>query len=85
MIRRRIAVFLFTVALSATLHAFSFLGPLAPWMTPEVGFVQDPAVDVGGPRNIGDEFRWNLPILTYGFDVEFKNFFGEPGSRQLRK
>lgn len=66
-------------AVEARVGAFSLLGPLEPWMTPSVGFVHDPSYDVGGPRNLGDEFRWNLPVLTYGFDDEFKRFFGERG------
>jgi hypothetical protein len=60
-------------------HAFSLMGPFAPWMTPEVGFIRDEAWDIGGPRNLGDEFRWNVPVLTYGFDHNFKDFFGQPG------
>jgi hypothetical protein len=65
--------------------AFSLLGPFAPWMTPDVGFIHDEAYDVGGPRNLGDEFRWNVPVLTYGFDDNFKNFFGQPGIDAVEK
>lgn len=65
--------------LAAPSFGFSLLGPFAPWMTPEVGFIRDEAYDVGGPRNLGYEFRWNVPALTYGFDESFKNFFGQPG------
>jgi hypothetical protein len=60
-------------------HAFSLLGPFAPWMTPEVGYIPDESYDIGGPRNLGDEFRWNVPVLTYGFDQNLKDFFGQPG------
>src|SRR5687767_9290688 len=60
-------------------HAFSLLGPFAPWMTPEVGYIPDESYDIGGPRNLGDEFRWNVPVLTYGFDQNFKDFSGQPG------
>jgi hypothetical protein len=48
-------------------------------MTPEVGYIPDESYDIGGPRNLGDEFRWNVPVLTYGFDENFKDFFGQPG------
>lgn len=54
-------------------------------MTPEVGFVHDEAFDVGGPRNLGDEFRWNVPVVTYGFDENFKNFFGQRGVDAVEK
>jgi hypothetical protein len=59
--------------------AFSLLGPLAPWMNPFTGFVESPSFDVGGPRNLGDEFRWNVSVLTYGYDPEFLAFFGTNG------
>ena len=65
--------------------AFSLLGPFAPWMTRDVGFIHDEAYDIGGPRNLGDEFRWNVPVLTYGFDEDFKNFFGQPGIDAVEK
>lgn len=69
--------------LALTTHAFSLLGPLAPWMTPTVGFIKDPCYDVGGPRDLNDEFRWNLPLLTYGFSDDFKNFFGPKGVAEV--
>lgn len=29
--------------------------------------------------NIGEGYRWNVPIVTYGFDAGFLNFFGSNG------
>jgi hypothetical protein len=75
----------FCLAFTRGAFGFSLLGPFAPWMTPDVGFIQDEAWDVGGPRNLGDEFRWNIPLLTYGFDENFKNFFGQPGIDAIEK
>jgi hypothetical protein len=75
----------FCLCLSPGTFAFSLLGPFAPWMTPDVGFIHDEAWDIGGPRNLGDEFRWNVPVLTYGFDDNFKNFFGQPGIDAVEK
>jgi len=43
--------------LQPTTRAFSLLGPFAPWMTPEVGYIPGESWDIGGPRNLGDEFR----------------------------
>lgn len=58
-------------------RAFSLLGPYAPWMTPELGY-QLPG-DLGGPMNLGEGYRWNIPLVTYGFDSGFLNFFGSNG------
>lgn len=35
--------------------------------------------DLGGPMNIGEGYRWNVPFVTYGFDSGFLNFFGSNG------
>jgi hypothetical protein len=32
--------------------------------------------------NLGEEYRVNVPLLTYGFDDSFLNYFG---ARELRK
>jgi hypothetical protein len=78
-------IVLLCVFIARQSSGFSLLGPFAPWMTPDVGFIHDEAWDVGGPRNLGDEFRWNVPVLTYGFDDNFKNFFGQPGIDAVEK
>lgn len=35
--------------------------------------------EIGGPLNIGEEFRWNVPELSYAFDQSFLNYFGTAG------
>src|SRR5947207_2094457 len=35
--------------------------------------------DIGGPMNLGEGYRWNVPIVTYGFDKSFLEFFGSNG------
>jgi hypothetical protein len=37
------------------------------------------ASDVGGPKNIGEEYRWTIPTLYYAFDQSFLNYFGTNG------
>lgn len=67
-------------------HAFALLGPYEDWMQPSNGF-RVPASffaaytpgDIGGPMTIGNGYRWNVPVLTYGFDPSFTNFFGSNG------
>src|SRR5436190_16622898 len=57
--------------------AFSLLGPYADWMDVEKGYRQPG--DIGGPMNIGEGYRWNIPVITYGFDRSFLDYFGSNG------
>src|SRR5882757_8706750 len=59
------------------LQAFSLLGPYADWMTQLHGYRQLP--DIGGPMNLNEEYRWNVPTLTYAFDKSFVDYFGSNG------
>jgi len=34
---------------------------------------------IGGPMLFSNAYRWNVPIVTYGFDPSFINFFGTNG------
>jgi hypothetical protein len=56
--------------------AFSLLGPRQGWMDPQKGFTDG---DVGGPMNINEGYRWNIPVITYGFDRSFLEYFGSNG------
>lgn len=58
-------------------RAFSLLGPYDTWMQSNNGF-QLPG-DIGGPVNLGEEYRWNVPVLTYAFDESFLDYFGSNG------
>ncbi len=69
---------LFLASLNASsVRAFSLIGPFEPWMTVTNGFT--PAIDIGGPMPIGQGYRWNMPVLTYGFDQSFLDYFGSNG------
>jgi hypothetical protein len=57
--------------------AFSLLGPYADWMDVQKGYQL--AGDIGGPMNIGEGYRWNMPVVTYGFDRSFLDYFGSNG------
>ncbi len=35
--------------------------------------------DIGGPMNMGAGYRWNVPVVTYGFDQSFRDYFGTNG------
>jgi hypothetical protein len=58
-------------------NAFALLGPVQPWMQVSNGVLLP--TDIGGPMPIGSGYRWNVPVLTYGFDQSFLNFFGTNG------
>ena len=57
--------------------AFSLLGPYTGWMAETNGFRQ--TGDIGGPMNLGEEYRWNVPVVTYAFDASFLDYFGSAG------
>ena len=57
--------------------AFSLLGPFEPWMD-RTNNLRVPG-DIGGPMKIDEEHRWNTPVITYGFDQSFVNYFGSNG------
>ena len=38
--------------------------------------------DVGGPRNIGEEYRRNVPVIYYTYDTSFLGFLGPMGWRR---
>jgi len=35
--------------------------------------------DIGGPMDLGSGYRWNVPVVTYGFDQSFLDYFGPNG------
>ena len=57
--------------------AFSLLGPVQPWMQTTNGVILPG--DIGGPMCISNEYRWNVPVVTYGFDQSFLDYFGTNG------
>ena len=67
-------------------QAFALMGPYMPWMVESNGYrFQDfswgdlePA-DIGGPMELGSGYRVNVPVLTYGFDQSFLDYFGTNG------
>src|SRR5258705_549693 len=66
--------------------AFTLLGPLATWQTPRLGYNVAPAFNGGGgPMNLGEEYRWNVPVVYYAFTPEFLNYFGQHGVDEVEK
>ena len=73
------AVFALLVALSAPhIKAFSLAGPFEPWQTAALGY-NPLGGEVAAPKNIGEGYRWVQPVITYGIDKSFKDYFGLEG------
>lgn len=75
---------------SGSARAFSLLGPFATWETTALGYnvgggTGGQALDIGGPMNLGEEYRWNIKTITYGFDKSFLDYFGQRGVDEVNK
>src|SRR6185312_472131 len=44
-----------------------------------------PGTDIGTPKNIGEGYRRNTPVIYYSFDASFLNFFGPRGAAEVDK
>jgi len=66
--------------LTAQLGAFSLLGPVnEPFQVPTIGYNISTRADIGAPKNLGEEYRWNLPVVYYAYDASFLEYFGSNG------
>jgi hypothetical protein len=60
--------------------AFATIGSLEFWMIPAHGFNPLPGDPLPvGPKNIGEEYRRNMPVYIYSFDQTFLDYFGSNG------
>lgn len=76
---QKLLVVLVAAAACRSAQAFSLLGELEAWQTQGLGYNLPNDTDIGGPKNIREEYRWNLPLITYGFDNSFIEYFGTNG------
>ena len=70
------------LALSGQLSwGFSLLGPNnETYQVPEIGYnplPRDPLLIA--PKNLGEEYRRNMPVLYYAYDANFLDYFGSNG------
>jgi hypothetical protein len=85
---KRISLVLVAVCAVGSASAFSLLGPLTAWQSPPggPGIGYNPyGTDIGGPMNLGEEYRWNIPTIYYGYDESFLNYFGTEGTNAIEK
>ncbi len=71
------ALIFFALGCVLNVRAFSLLGPVQPWMQATNGVILPG--DIGGPMCISNGYRWNVPVVTYGFDKSFLDYFGTNG------
>lgn len=94
----RVLVLLVLLGTLSVASAFSLLGPLRnqangaadPWQGTNYGgrvggLGYSLPGDIGGPMLLHEGYRWNLPVLTYGFDPSFTEYFGEEGVAEVEK
>src|SRR6267143_2644727 len=65
-----------------SVSAFVPIGPVnEAYQNPVIGYNPNPFIDLlpTGPKNIGEEFRRNTPVIYYSFDQNFLDFFGSNG------
>src|SRR5437660_6326181 len=72
-----VPVFACLLLVKRTAFGFSLVGPYATWMQQTNGYKQPG--DIGGPMDMGQGYRWNVPVVTYAFDKSFIDFFGSNG------
>ncbi len=67
--------------------AFTLQGPLTTWMTARLGYLPPDynAQLGGGPMNLGEEYRWNVDTVYYGFTPDFVTYFGQRGIQEIDK
>jgi hypothetical protein len=88
-------LFVVAAVLAATGSAWAFTlgGPSAAWMTHRLGYDVNAhpvpsggaGVGNGGPMNIGEEYRWNVRVVYYGYTPDFLNYFGPRGVQEIDK
>lgn len=75
------------VLLMALPSARAFIpgGPIAnggdSWQIPDLGYGL--AGDLNAPKNIGEEYRRNVPYMYYAYDANFFGFFGLAGATNV--
>jgi hypothetical protein len=81
------------LGLAAAQHAgaFTLWGPLETWQTADLDYglryyyttvellTGLGTTENGGPKNFGEGSRLTTPIITYGFDATFLDYFGSQG------
>ena len=85
MIKNSLCVLLLASGLQSS-RAYSPAGPIGnagdAWQTPTIGYGL--GGDINAPKNIGEEYRRNTPVMYWTFDANFAGYFGSNGVVALR-
>jgi hypothetical protein len=78
------------VCFQTTTHAFSLLGQFEqqPLGDSEINLFRWEGAGeeaIGSPMDLSEGYRWNVPILTYGFDKSFVDYFGPEGVAAVKQ
>lgn len=68
--------------------AFALIGPNnEAYQSPDIGYNPNPNISgqPTGPKNLGEEYRRNTPVLYYSFDQNFLDYFGSNGVVAIEK
>lgn len=69
------------LGLMQSAQAYSFGGPIGnggdSWQTGEIGYGL--TGDLNAPKNLGEEYRRNTPVMYYAYDQNFLDYFGSNG------
>ena len=87
LLKSSLVVFL-VAAGTQQVSAFSLVGVPPAWQDAQNGYGWDivgAVHTVGGPMNLGEEYRWNIPNLYYAIDASFLNYFGARGAEEIDK
>jgi hypothetical protein len=86
--RKLMKIFLTAVVLllaRPAVWAFSPGGPIGnggdKWQVPVIDY--GIGGDIMAPKNIGEEYRRNLPLMYYSYDANFLGYFGQPGTTNV--
>lgn len=82
-LKRFLLVFALLVASAPCIFGFSMIGPLEAWQVQAIGYGL--VGDYGGPKDLGDGYRWNTRNMYYAADASFLDFFGPTGSAEIDK
>jgi hypothetical protein len=71
---------------SPAAFGFSLFGPppgqtagADQWQVSTIGFMVPLYNDIGTPKNLGEEYRRNTPVMYYACDANFLDYFGSNG------
>ncbi len=90
-------VLVLCLAGAPSVFGFALLGPklVDAFQDSSIGYFEGPPasgfadlgllVDLGGPKNLAEGYRWNTPVLTWACDATYVDFFGSNGVAEIQK